>query len=143
MSLAEQDRGFTITPVSDVRLPPSGSGSSSFPNGIAAALEACGPDRRAVLLPDLDVRQEPLVLIDLPGSPIGFLEMTDARATVAVATSEDGCAGPFDVHVVDVDLSDFTVTSMPVEAGVASASVRAIQPTVDITLSGVIIEPFA
>lgn len=130
-------------PVDDIVLPPSGFGSLDSPGGIAIAQGACGPERRALYLPDLGEETEPVMLLDAPGSPVGFLFSDPGEARVLVATSADGCTGPFDLHEVILDLTSHA-TSIGIQVfSVDAAAVHFTAPTVDITLSGVVIEPFA
>ena len=129
------------TPLDSIVIPAAGSGVSDVPDVIAVAQGACGPDRRALL--GIGHEDAPVTLMDVPSRPIGFLSVDDTTATVVVATSDDGCNGPWDLHEVVVDLETSDTSASAAVADVDAAAVHAVLPTVDITLSGVLIEPFA
>ena len=100
----------------------------------------CGLDRRALYLPDLDEHDEAVVLLDAPGFPVGFLDDHEGEHRIVVATSDDGCTGPFDWYEVIVDTTTLATTIGLSGTGVDAVAVLSTAPSVDITLSGVMIE---
>ena len=128
------------SPMDSIVVPSGGSGTSFVPNGFAAAQGGCGLDRRALYLPDLDEHDEAVVLLDAPGFPVGFLDDHEGEHRIVVATSDDGCTGPFDWYEVIVDTTTLATTIGLSGTGIDAVAVLSTAPSVDITLSGVMIE---
>ena len=121
---------------------PDGGGLTDLPSGIALAQGACGTDRRAIYIPDGTISDKPVVLSEQPSYPVGFLFSSNGEHRIIVATSDDGCTGPFDWAEIIVNTNNLTTLGMS-GMGVDALAVQAIAPTVDFTLSGVTIDPFA
>ena len=130
-------------PLDSIVVPVGGSGFGDVPNGLAVAQGECGPERRAIYLPDGNISDEPVALSDRPSYPVGFLSSDDGHQRILVANSDDGCTGPFNWQVVDIDTADGTLTVGISGSGADTLAVHSTAPTVDITLSGVVIDPFA
>lgn len=127
-------------PLDSVALPHEGLDAAGFLDVIAVAEGACGPDRRPLLV---DPSAETAIrLVDRPGMPVGFLPAEAGEVRIVVATSDDGCAGPFEWIEVIVD-AEGSITFGFTGTGADALAIHAVAPTVDITLSGVVIEPFA
>lgn len=127
-------------PLDSVVVPAGGSGTGAYPDVIALAEGTCGPDRRALLVDPGDASTT--VLLDRPGVPVGFLPAEAGEVRIVVATSDDGCDGPFEWIEVIVD-AEGSITFGFTGTGADALAIHSVAPTVDITLSGVVIEPFA
>jgi len=134
--------------VNMLSLAPGGSGAGDVPNGLAVARGECGPNRRALFLPDMNTSQDAVVLADRPSYPVGFIGIgfkgADNRlvADIVIATSEDGCTGPFEFSLVTLDLAEFTMIETTIAVG-QNAAIQSTPPPVAFTLAGVTIDPFA
>jgi len=129
-------------PIDSIVVPFEGTGAAFTQNSFAFAQGACGPDRRALYLPGPGEDQEAVVLLDAPGFPAGFLAGLEGEHRIVVATSDDGCTGPFDWYEVIVDATTLATTIGLSGTGVDAVAIHSTAPPVDITLSGVLIDPF-
>ena len=73
-------------------------------------------------------------------SPSDSLTTMKGEHRIVVATSDDGCTGPFDWYEVIVDTTTLATTIGLSGTGVDAVVVLSTAPSVDITLSGVMIE---